>query len=167
MPGIDGWETIRTLRMQGLSDAPVAIVSANAYDRRLDNDLGLRADDYVLKPVRAEELFDWLGRALAIDWCTEAALEPVRIAGAPPAADVGMTASDAVLPASAPLRALSEQVRLGYPRGIHRWLDHIDATEPGCADFTGRLRTMARQFRLDAMALTLADALREREAGHG
>ena len=163
MPGMDGWETIRTLRAQGLSAAPVAIVSANAYDRRLDNDLGLGADDYVLKPVRAEELFDWLGRELAIDWCTEAAMEPAL----PSAAAIGMTDADAVLPASAPLRALSEQVRLGYPRGIHRWLDHIDATEPACAVFTGRLRTMAQQFRLEAMAATLADALREREAGRG
>ena len=45
--------------------------------------------------------------------------------------------------------------------------DQVDATEPACAAFTGRLRAMARQFRLEAMAATLADALREREAGRG
>jgi signal transduction histidine kinase/CheY-like chemotaxis protein/purine-cytosine permease-like protein len=33
MPGIDGWQTIRTLREQHLSEAPVAIVSANAFDK--------------------------------------------------------------------------------------------------------------------------------------
>jgi signal transduction histidine kinase/CheY-like chemotaxis protein/purine-cytosine permease-like protein len=159
MPGIDGWQTIRTLRAEGLSRAPVAIVSANAFDRRLDNDLGLRADDYVLKPVRAEDLLDWLGRALAIEWRTEADHETPPLMEAPP--DAGP------LPAAASLRALSEQVRLGYPRGIHRWLDHVDATEPACAAFTGRLRALAQQFRMDAMAATLAQALGEREAGHG
>ena len=41
MPGIDGWETVRTLRRQALSDAPVAIVSANAFDRGQDNDVGI------------------------------------------------------------------------------------------------------------------------------
>jgi len=159
MPGIDGWETIRRLRAEGLSAAPVAIVSANAFDRRLDNDLGIGADDYVLKPVRGEELLDWLGRTLALEWRSE-----------PPAASpapVPARAADAALPALASLRALAEQVRVGYPRGIHRWLDHIDATEPACADFTRRLRALASRFQLDAMAADLAQALRARELPHG
>jgi CheY-like chemotaxis protein len=41
MPGIDGWETIRRCAPQRLSDAPVAIVSANAFDKGLDNDVGI------------------------------------------------------------------------------------------------------------------------------
>jgi len=159
MPGIDGWETIRRLRAEGLSAAPVAIVSANAFDRRLDNDLDIDADDYVLKPVRGDELLDWLGRALALEWRSEpqpAALPPS------PACEVGTA-----LPALASLRALAEQVRVGYPRGIHRWLDHIDVTEPACADFTRRLRGLAGRFQLDAMAADLAQALRARELPHG
>ena len=159
MPGIDGWETIRRLRADALSNAPVAIVSANAFDRRLDNDLGIRAEDYVLKPVRGEELLDWLGRALALEWHSEAAPPPPAPA---PAREVG-----AALPALASLRALAEQVRVGYPRGIHRWLDHIDATEPACGDFTRRLRVLASRFQLDAMATDLAQALRAREQAHG
>ena len=63
--------------------------------------------------------------------------------------------------------ALAEQVRVGYPRGIHRWLDHIDATEPACAEFTQRLRALASRFQLDAMAVDIAQALRTREASHG
>jgi len=155
MPGIDGWETIRRVRAEGLSAAPVAIVSANAFDRRLDNDLGLRATDYVLKPVRAEELLDWLGRALALDWLMAAAVE----APAAPADDEVPT-----LPAASSLQALAEQVRLGYPRGIHRWLDHVDASEPACAALTRRWRALAAQFRLDALRDELAAALRAREA---
>ncbi|MFL6681146.1 MAG: ATP-binding protein, partial [Burkholderiaceae bacterium] len=159
MPGIDGWETIRQLRAQGLSAAPVAIVSANAFDRRLDNDLDIGADDYVLKPVRGEELLDWLGRALALEW---------RSAPSAPARQpVPTPAVEAALPALASLRALAEQVRVGYPRGIHRWLDHIDDTEPACADFTHRLRALAGRFQLDAMAADLAQALRARELPHG
>jgi len=159
MPGIDGWETIRRLRAEGLSAAPVAIVSANAFDRRLDNDLDIGADDYVLKPVRGEELLDWLGRTLALDWRSEPP--------AAPPAPVPAREVEAALPALTSLRALAEQVRVGYPRGIHRWLDHIDATEPACADFTRRLRTLAGRFQLDAMATDLAQALRAREQSHG
>ena len=39
MPGIDGWETIRRLRQQR-SATPIAILSANAFDKGLDNDVG-------------------------------------------------------------------------------------------------------------------------------
>ncbi len=165
MPGIDGWEAIRRLRAQGLSAAPVAIVSANAFDRRLDNDVGIGADDYVLKPVRGEELLDWLGRALALDWRSEP--QAAAVATAPPAAAAGPAAAPAAVPDATSLHALAEQVRVGYPRGIHRWLDHIDATEPACVEFTQRLRGLAGRFQLDAMATDIAHALRLREVPHG
>jgi signal transduction histidine kinase/purine-cytosine permease-like protein/DNA-binding NarL/FixJ family response regulator len=179
MPGIDGWETIRRLRDQGLGSAPVAIVSANAFDRRLDNDLGIAADDYVLKPVRGEELLAWLGKALQLEWQEAAAsgdtaahadvprLEnPTPVSHVAPVQFIDVPGLAAV-PAMTSLHALAEQVRVGYPRGIHRWLDHIDATEPGCAEFTQRLRALAGGFRLDAMALDIEHALQRREAAHG
>ena len=163
MPGIDGWETIRRLRAEGLSDAPVAIVSANAFDRRLDNDLGVVARDYVLKPVRGEELLEWLGRVLVLEWSDAAGIAKPAAAAAP--ADAEAPAD--TLPELTSLQALAEQVRVGYPRGIHRWLDHIDATEPACAVFTQRLRGLASGFQLDAMAVDIAQALRLREVSHG
>jgi signal transduction histidine kinase/purine-cytosine permease-like protein/ActR/RegA family two-component response regulator len=166
MPGIDGWETIRRLRAEGLSSAPVAIVSANAFDRRLDNDGGIGADDYVLKPVRGEELLDWLGRVLGLAWSdgfgTPGSARPVALAPAP-----SLAPSMGCLPEATSLHALAEQVRVGYPRGIHRWLDHIDATEPACTEFTQRLRALASRFQLDAMAVDIAHALRLREVPHG
>jgi hypothetical protein len=113
----------------------------------------------VLKPVRGEELLDWLGRVLALEWTSDAVpAQPVRESSP----DIGTA-----LPALASLRALAEQVRVGYPRGIHRWLDHIDATEPACAGFTQRLRGLAGRFQLDAMAADIAQALRVREVSHG
>jgi len=173
MPGIDGWQTIRRLRAEGLSAAPVAIVSANAFDRRLDNDVGIGADDYVLKPVRGDELLEWLGRVLKLEWSSEPAPKPLASrratpsAAAPAAVDASSAEPAEALPDVTSLHALAEQVRVGYPRGIHRWLDHIDATEPACAAFTQRLRTLAGRFQLDAMAADIARALHAREVPHG
>ena len=76
-------------------------------------------------------------------------------------------AATAAVPDITSLHALAEQVRVGYPRGIHRWLDHIDATEPACAEFTQRLRGLASRFQLDAMATDIAHALTLREVPHG
>jgi hypothetical protein len=44
-------------------------------------------------------------------------------------------------------------------RGIVRRLDQIEAESPACAGFVARLRTMAREFRLDEMNGVLRKAL--------
>jgi signal transduction histidine kinase/purine-cytosine permease-like protein/FixJ family two-component response regulator len=148
MPGIDGWETIRTLRRQGLSDAPVAIVSANAFDKGLDNDAGIGAGDFITKPVRFDELLDWLGSRLALQW--HAAAPPP-----PPAAP----AADAPRPTRAQLQALHEVVELGYPRGVQRLLEQIETERPECAAWLAPLRTLAQTFQFDRMTPLIKDAL--------
>ena len=68
MPGIDGWETIRRLRALGHGSAQLAVVSVNAFDKGLDNDVGLPVEDFILKPVRHSEMLDWLERRLSLTW---------------------------------------------------------------------------------------------------
>jgi len=152
MPGIDGWETIRALRRQRLSDAPVAIVSANAFDKGLDNDAGITAADFVTKPVRFDELLDWLGARLALQW----------LAAPPPAAPT----APATLPASAlptpsreQLLALQQVVDIGYPRGVARVLDEIETARPDCGAWLAPLRGHAAAFDLDRLTPWIQDAL--------
>lgn len=144
MPGIDGWETIRRARQFGGGLAPrsVAIVSANAFDKRLENDVGIAPDDFFVKPVRHSELLDWLERRLGLQW-TDASAAPAA-AAAPPA--VGL-----VRPSPAHLRALEEAIGLGYFRGIMNQLDDIDADQPECAGWTATQRHLARQFQFERM----------------
>jgi CheY-like chemotaxis protein len=151
MPGIDGWETIRRLRAAG-HRMPVAVVSANAFDKRLDHDVGLPADDFLVKPVRVDELLDWLGRALQLDW---------RYA---PPAPAEPTASAGSLPPPAMLRALQEALSLGHVRGVARRIDAIVAADPAHAVFAARLRLLARDFRYDAMTELISKALHEPRA---
>lgn len=150
MPGIDGWETLRRLRALGGARVPAAIVSANAFDKGLDNDVGIASSDFLVKPVRLGELLDWLGRRLALTWI-EATPPP------PPApADA---AAPLVLPDAARLQALRDAVSIGHVRGVLRLLDAIDAERPDCQPFTATLRPLARQFQLDALAGRLRQTL--------
>ncbi|HEY4068916.1 MAG TPA: ATP-binding protein, partial [Burkholderiaceae bacterium] len=119
MPGIDGWATVRAIRSQSLSAAPVAIVSGNAFDKGLDNEVGISIEDFILKPVRVNELLDWLGARLQLEWVSAA---PAALAATEPEHAV-----DGVLPAAEQLQALDELVSLGYFRGIVRKLDEIEA----------------------------------------
>ena len=146
MPGIDGWETIRRLRRMESMGAKVAVVSANAFDKALDNDADVRTEDFILKPVRHGELLGWLERQLGLRWRQD----PVSAA---PAASV---ARDWTLPHAELVAPLQNAVQLGYYRGILNQLDAIEAAQPECAGFTAAMRELARQFQFEAIVHALA-----------
>ena len=143
MPGIDGWTLLHRLQAQGLRALPAAIVSANAFDKGLENDLGITPADFLVKPVRMAELLAWLQRRLALQWLDDAAVA----APLPPRPEPALVA-----PPLDALQALDELVRLGYLRGIQKKLDAIEAEWPACAAFVAQLRALASGFQLDSLA---------------
>jgi CheY-like chemotaxis protein len=136
MPGIDGWESIRRLRALGLQELPVAVVSANAFEKGQENELGIAAADFITKPVRHAELLDWLGQRLQLSWSSQAA-------------------SSAALPAET-LAALHEALQLGYYRGVLQQLDALARLAPERQAFVEQLRELARQFQFDTMSQLLS-----------
>ena len=87
MPGMDGWETLRQICAGGLTDAALAIISANAFEKGRENEVGISSEDFFTKPLRVEELLDWLGRRLALEWVQvdrPAAAAPAAGAAHPP-----------------------------------------------------------------------------------
>ncbi|KQR50114.1 ATP-binding protein [Acidovorax sp. Leaf160] len=163
MPGIDGWETIRRLRAFGHVDAQVAVVSANAFDKGLENDVGIRPEDFIVKPVRHSELLDWLERRLALQWLEAGpeATTPLP-GGARAAADAGVapdTAAPLVLPGAALAAPLAEAVALGYYRGVLNQLAAIEAAQPECAGWVAQARALARQFDFDGLGRMVPPAV--------
>lgn len=153
MPGIDGWETLRRVRQMRLPDVQCAIVSANAFDRGLENDVGIAEGDFLVKPLRHAELLDWLGQRLALDWqhvAPPAALAPDR-----PGASA---TTPLALPDVRALAPLAAALELGYYRGILQALDALEAGDSAHAPFVRRMRTLAQQFQFEAMAQHLNGA---------
>ena len=150
MPGIDGWETLRRLRARGWGAVPLAIVSANAFDKGLDNELGPHSPDFLVKPVRREELLTWLGQRLALQWChdTPAPLPPISTSNT---ANTANTAHAPTTGSPADLAPLLELVRLGYYKGIVKWLDDWVRQHPEQTEFAQSLRVLAREFRFEAI----------------
>nr|WP_286197402.1 ATP-binding protein [Variovorax boronicumulans] len=149
MPGIDGWETIRRVRALLARPPRIAIVSANAFDKGLENDVEIRPEDFLVKPVRLSELLDWLGRQLGLQWLDQ-----------PPAAEAPPPGPDAPLayPDAASREALQQAVDVGFPRGIMNALDAIERGQPDCTAFVQQMRGLARQFQFEAMSRLLQQA---------
>jgi signal transduction histidine kinase/CheY-like chemotaxis protein/purine-cytosine permease-like protein len=155
MPGIDGWETLRRVRQLQLPDVQCAIVSANAFDKALDNDVDIRPEDFIVKPVRHSELLDWLERRLGLQWQHDepASSAAMAVATGDPVAPAPLSYPDA--PA---LAALGQVVALGYYRGILNALDDIERSQPAHTTFVTTMRQLARQFQFDAMGQILEQA---------
>lgn len=147
MPGIDGWETIRRIRRLPHMRARIAVVSANAFDKGLENDAGVRVEDFIVKPVRHGELLDWLERQLGLQWLHE--IPPLPATAAP-------AASAWACPRAELLAPLAIAVQLGYCRGVLNQLDAIERAQPECARFARDMGALARQFQFEAMARALA-----------
>jgi CheY-like chemotaxis protein len=138
MPGMDGWEASRILRRERHVAVPILIVSANAYDKNLDNPAGIAAEDFIVKPVNVAELLERIGARLGLDWVMRDAPEPDRTVPRFPPAEQ--------------LAGLRAQLALGHVRGIVR---EIDALDPEYAAFIDTLRKFAARFDLEAMAAFL------------
>ena len=158
MPGMDGWETLRRIRALGLVPEPLlAVVSANAFDRGLDNDIGLPPEDFLVKPVRREELLHWLQLRLGLRWrYLGSAPAPASLA---PSQTVELAPSGALqqahgLPPEA-VEALLDLAKLGYYRGFAKRSEALQASHPDCAPWLAELQAMAREFRFESIVAAL------------
>ncbi|WP_425549568.1 ATP-binding protein [Acidovorax lacteus] len=158
MPGIDGWETLRRLRAMQVP-AHCAIVSANAFDKGLENDVAIGPDDFFVKPVRHTELLDWLERRLELVWELDTAdpvlQSPPSVAAAPVSATRAAPQAAGVAPPLAALSALEQAVALGYPRGVLQALQALEQDHPECAPWLATMRQWAQQFQFEAIGQSI------------
>jgi signal transduction histidine kinase/CheY-like chemotaxis protein len=161
MPVLDGWEAARLMRVNLLSNAPIIVVSANAFDKGRENEAGIRNEDFLVKPVNVVELLELIRVRLGLQWVTAtpaaAAQAPVRPPhGAPHGgttarASSGLattTSADVALPGPELLRSLHELGSLGYVRGILDKLGEIERLDPSYRTFTETLRAHIERFDL-------------------
>jgi DNA-binding response OmpR family regulator len=66
MPGMDGWETLRVLRIdESTRSIPVAMFSVRYDISEKTEALKRSADDYIVKPFSYDEMLERVGRLLA------------------------------------------------------------------------------------------------------
>lgn len=147
MPVMDGWEASYIIRSVHQSNVPIAIVSANAYDKNLENAAGIASQDFMVKPVNVEDLLDWIGQQLALTWLHASDIEIATHAAHQQASET----IEIAVPESQHLQAILSLIDLGYVKGIHQKLDEIHALHPRYAGFVLLMRQFVQQFKLEAI----------------
>ena len=142
MPEMDGWEASYIIRKINKSTIPIGIVSANAFDKALDNEAGIDSSDFIVKPLNLPELLEWLGEKLGLTWILADALtsalsqKEIDSYAIPPADD---------------LEELKQLVHAGYMRGVLNKIDSISKTDPKFHLFVELTSDFAKQFQLSKL----------------
>ena len=147
MPGMDGWEACYVIRKHHHSEVIIGIVSANAFDKGLENAAEIPETDFIVKPLNIDELLDWIGRRLDLTWKLGSDV-PLPVSNLPHAE--GMQ-----VPPVEILKELEDLVHMGYVRGILKKLDDIVLTYPEYTPFCQKMRELAESFQLDVLTRQL------------
>jgi CheY-like chemotaxis protein len=136
MDDIDGWETARRIRARGVTDMPIVMVSANAFENRLDKLQAAGAQAFVDKPVIESALLVALQRHLALEWVAE-----LPVPGwVPPAAPLSQRLPDEYL------ATLGRLARLGHAQGLQQALDRMVSDHPAFGPQADALRLMVDRY---------------------
>ncbi|CAN5375350.1 ATP-binding protein [soil metagenome] len=146
MDDMDGWETARRIRANGITDMPIIMVSANAFENQPDKLAEAGADAFVDKPVIESELLEALQRHLELEWVAE-----LPVAGwVPPAPSRNQR-----LPKEF-AATLTRLARLGHAQGLKHALDRLVAEHPEYEPQTTPLRQLVDNFSFNELLERLA-----------
>ena len=98
--------------------------------------------------MRRDDLLDWLGRHLRLEWVDTAAGAPVTGYGPadPARADRQASGPAHVWPDDVARQALLRSVQLGHVRGVEQQLAKVLAAQPGSAAWVAQARTLLQAF---------------------
>ncbi|WP_437658514.1 CHASE domain-containing protein [Sorangium sp. So ce1182] len=168
MPGVDGIELMRHLREAPERRGLVIIVSsASVFEADQHRSLSAGGDDFLAKPVRADELLDKLQRHLGLAWIhaqERGAANEARPAGAPEAEPpAGGVDAGLVAPPPEALAVLLDLANKGRVKPLVEEAARLEQADPRLQPFVAQIRRLGADFeikKLRAMLRSCADAAR-------
>ncbi|WP_104985054.1 CHASE domain-containing protein [Sorangium cellulosum] len=166
MPGMDAIEMVRRLREASERRGLVIIVSsASVFEADQHRSLSAGGDDFLAKPVRADELLDKLRRHLGIAWIYEqetgaAPGEEREGEGLPGGAGTG----EIVAPPAEALAALLDLADQGRVKALVERAAMLERDDPRLGPFVAEIRRLGGEFqikKLRAMVRRYTEAARE------
>ncbi|MEG4529813.1 ATP-binding protein [Microcoleus sp. D2_18a_D3] len=143
MPVVDGWELLSEVRQsENLKNIPVIVSSASVYEMDKQQSLAAGGDDFLSKPVQAEELYVLLAKHLELSWVYAQTLT-VPLANLQEQAEVEM-----VVPPASELANLREYARKGQMKGIEQELEKLTESDAKYQPFVNQLNQLVKEFNI-------------------
>jgi len=144
MPVIDGFEATRRIRqMKELENVVVITLSASVFEHSQKESAAAGSDDFIPKPVCAEELLRKIQHHLRLEWEYAAPAETTIQDGARKQPEVA--------PAADELATLVDLARKGQIVALRQQIDRIESTCEEYAPFAAEVRRLAKEFRMKAI----------------
>jgi CheY-like chemotaxis protein len=150
MPEMDGWETIHLIKNVHRHNVMIGIISANAFDKNLENSSGISDKDFILKPVNLLELINWIGDRLSLEWVLSEQESAISISS---------STDGYPLPSRDVLNQLLDMIDMGYIVGVRKLITELDQQDADYESFITDIRRMTDNFELESMKIFIEEKL--------
>ncbi|XXY44320.1 ATP-binding protein [Sorangium sp. So ce269] len=162
MPGIDGYETTRRLRLHPeLRDVVILASSASITGAERDKSLSAGCDGFVPKPVQARALFDALQQHLGLTWIvresegqSDAEEEGQTI---PAIAGAGAELGSLTPPQERDVSLLLDLAKRGRIPRLLAELQRIESENSHCGTWVRQMRSLAQGYQVAQLCKALED----------
>jgi len=144
MPVMDGFEATRRIRqINKLKDVVIIAVSASAFEQTRQESLATGCQDFLTKPVTAQNLFDKLQVHLHIEWIYSDVVDGCHFESGAYLAEEPI-----IPPPPEELARLHDLALIGDIMGIRARIENIAALDPQFRPFAANVRTLAKALKV-------------------
>ena len=146
MPGMDGLEATRRLRMlPALRNVPIIAISASASNADQEKSMAAGVNAFLPKPVDYDKLLSHIANLLRLDLVYGQKQE--EQARSKQEEQPGL----AVMPPEEEIQALYELAQIGNMQNILRWASRVEALDERYKPFADQLRMLAKGYQSKAI----------------
>ena len=139
MPEIDGFEATRRIRQQSaLANIPIIALSASVFEHNRQQSLDAGCNDFLPKPVKAENLLEALRQQLKLEWIYSEVKMPEEKKSDLPL--IGPPATEAA--------ALMDLAMRGDIKDLLQRVESLEQRGEEFKPLTGELRRLAKEYRM-------------------
>jgi len=144
MPIKTGFEAVQEIRQDpDIGETPIIAVSASVFDMDQKQSRLAGCDDFLPKPVRADDLFEMVKKHLSLEWIYEDAEEDIESGEAATDQEEGTLTP----PAEEELEILFELAMMGNMNGIQERAAKLEQSNTKFRAFAGKLSQLAEEYK--------------------
>jgi CheY-like chemotaxis protein len=145
MPIMNGFEATRQLRrLPEFKQIPIIAISASVFDYHHKASLDAGCNDFISKPLRTEELLEFLEKHLTLTWIYDQEEKKTFLPASTPQKDFA-------LPTASSITMLLELTTIGDINGILEYLDKLEQDDGQLVPFARQIRQWAKSFKLETI----------------